>query len=399
MKRLAISLALLCCASTFGQIATDPYWQMVTLTNAGITPHGTGLITGSSGSNVFLITSRDNPYFIRVPVENISNLTYQVIPTNIHSGFPAWVAVSNKAYVYGTQPGSGRPNYSTITMVDPDNTAGWSDISISSNNTTGFLPNVIGGGITSDGTNLFVAGGYSIGKFNTAGVVLATNSFYQGSDQASRYIGQTCHALAWDGNNVYVTGNAYNDGPNTTFQQSLMVVNRADLSYTWINVCGTNFLTWQSALYLRFTDDIAVWGGWVFPGDEGSGSDSQFCFRVSDGYVVDINCGVPGSPSNFGNFWDGHYIWGTWNNGFLSRFDPKEITNGIVKVDLFTLGTNRYAMNELAFITNQTPNIIFATDFSSPAHVYRFSQPDYYGTVWSATNWVQIQPFILFRIQ
>jgi len=392
LKSLFIFIFFLLAQAAIGQIAIDPYFQSVTLPTNISRIHATGFGVGPSGSNYLACATRPTPtdttsYFIAVNASNINQYNYFYFDTNHIHDCPQLVWINHNVYclVTETVQTSQSQSFWGIIQINPDTLV----TNVVYSNTEWSSPGS-DGSLATDGSNLYVIGGYIIEKIATNGSVLLTNTFKQSPFLPTNgWIGQSGHSISFNGSKLLVAGNTR----GSTGQYSIMVVNPSDLTFSWItisptNQIGTNYNSGGQPNVI-LTDDSTAFQDWVFEGDEGSGSGVVWCGRQSDGYSIGIETGILGTPC-YGVAFDNKYVWSEWAKGFLCRFNPAEITNGVVEIDTVTLGTNRPIFNELVFNTNSSPTVYYATDWlttsSGPTHIYRFSSPDFYSRAWSYTN-------------
>jgi hypothetical protein len=388
-----LSIMLLSTIAATAQLPNDPWYQAVTLATNDSFPHGTKWIHGDSGSNYVAVTTRAGGLIpARVmffDCNNISNYSVVTLTTNRHSYAPECVVVSNKLYVMmvGLSGGSTRTTNWTITEINPD-TLDARDIV--TNNVMWGASSL--GSMGTDGTNLFVLdGAYGISKFDFGGNLVASNYLGASADGAICdwiWKGQAGHAMYWDGEQFLVTGNA-SVCSNTSF-----IVLSPDLSFTQMQLVGQTFSGGSS---LKLTDDLCSVGPWAFLGTELDQLGRIHLLNTDTMQHAAVETGISGAGACFGTFVDGHHVWATWALGFLTRIDTRTIESpGIVRVENFTLGEQRPLLNELIVTTNNGARVYYATSFTAPSQVFRFSQPQLYSVQASTTNGALLnQPTLL----
>jgi hypothetical protein len=240
-----------------------------------------------------------------------------------------------------------------IVRIDPVSLA---FVAIATNTT----PSSSDGGLTTDGTNLFLTGnatGGYVAKYSTAGVLLGETNTYGGSVNGPPHAGKNLHSAMWDGQHIWAS--------TLRIWSGVVRVDPTTLGFDRFDF-DTNHWAFTN---FNATDDIAdsrdhIW----VPGESGNGIIARVDKRT--GVAVPIATEV--YASGYGAFNDGHYIWSfypkdvqhsTTNVGALVRIDPDTLI-----VDRFQAAT---WVNEMA-TDGQT---LFAGTFGVGTNSYFIKNP------------------------
>ena len=310
--------------------------------------HGFIFLRSPLGTNYLFASTRSTPAsIIRINPDDVSS--FSVITTTNdgnHNSCDDIVFANGKVYgAFGVNQSSSL----ILFNVDPD-TLAYSETTIPSfENTTGSPV------ITSDGTNLFVFTESTVGSFakiSFGGALLSTN--FLASENGTTFtnnFGSTPHSCRFDGRDIYVSGFVANNilspmptNPALKTSPWIAKVNPADLSFTglcWItnSTIGTNN---QPA---NMTDDFADSGDYLWFGFETYHPELILRVRKSDMTYDWINVAETNAWSNFGNYYDGRYVWACYASspaGTLWRIDPVSL-----EATEFLLTTNQASVNEI----------------------------------------------------